>query len=78
MIELLPWSEGSFTRLFMRVDGPSGGVSLERLERALAKAALVVVMYGEVFAPILERLEREVEAVRRNDPVDRARRILES
>jgi len=31
-----------------------------------------------VFAPILERLEREVEAVRRNDPVDRARRILES
>jgi hypothetical protein len=53
-------------------------VTLERLERALALAAYIVVRYGKVYAPILERLEREVEAARKDDPVVRARKVLES
>jgi hypothetical protein len=32
---------------------------------------------GPVIAPVLERLEREVEKARRDDPRERARRILE-
>jgi hypothetical protein len=51
-------------------------VSLERLERALAVVAYVVLRHGAVYAPILERLEREVELARRNDPLTRAKRIL--
>jgi hypothetical protein len=51
-------------------------VSLERLERALAVVAYVVLRHGAVYAPILERLEREVEAARRDDPMMRAQRIL--
>lgn len=55
---------------------PAGCVSLERLERALAVVAYVVVRHGAVYAPILERLEREVEAARRDDPINRAKAIL--
>lgn len=58
--------------------GNNGEVSLERLERALAVVAYIVVRHGNVYAPILERLEREVEAARRNDPTVRAQRILEA
>ena len=54
----------------------NGEVTLERLERALAIVAYVVVQHGKVYAPILERLEREVEAARRDDPVLRARKLL--
>jgi hypothetical protein len=53
-------------------------VSLERLERALAVMAYVVLRHGAVYAPILARLEREVEAARRDDPLVRARRILDA
>lgn len=49
----------------------------ERLERALVYAAYIVVRYGPQYAPIVERLERELEAARREDPVERAKRILE-
>lgn len=51
-------------------------VTLERLERALAIVAYAVVQYGRVYAPILERLEREVEAARRDDPLLRAQKLL--
>jgi hypothetical protein len=51
--------------------------SLDKLERALAYVAAVVVRYGEAYAPILERLEREVEAARSNGATARARRILD-
>jgi hypothetical protein len=51
--------------------------SLEELERALAFVAAVVVRYGEAYAPILDRLDREVEAARRNGATARARRILD-
>lgn len=50
---------------------------VERLERALVYAAYIVVRYGPQYAPIVERLERELEAARREDPVERAKRILE-
>ena len=51
--------------------------SLEKLEQALAFMAQIVLRHGEVYAPILDRLEREVEAARRNGATARAQRILE-
>jgi hypothetical protein len=53
------------------------GVTLEELEDALKVVAYAVMRFGNVYAPIMERLEREVEAARRDDPRLRARRILE-
>jgi len=57
---------------------PGGLTRIERLERALALAAFVVLEHGETYAPILARLEREVERERRSDPKSRAARILEN
>lgn len=51
--------------------------SLEQLERALAFVAHIVVRHGEQYAPILDRLEREVEIARRDGATARAKRILE-
>lgn len=51
--------------------------SVERLERALVLAAYIVVRHGPQFAPIVERLESELAAALRDDPVERARRILQ-
>mgnify|MGYP000887929833 FL=1 len=51
--------------------------SLDDLERALALAAFLVARYGARFAPILERVEREIAEARRGDPAQRAQRILE-
>jgi hypothetical protein len=61
----------------MQSSQPTEYVSLERLERALAVVAYIVLRHGAVYAPILERLEREVEVARRDDPMIRAKRILE-
>lgn len=51
--------------------------TLKDLERALAMAAYIVLRHGHEYAPILDRLEREVERARKDDPQVRARRILE-
>jgi hypothetical protein len=51
---------------------------IERLECALALAAYIVLRHGSVYAPYIDRLERELEAARRNDPTERAKRILEA
>ncbi len=51
---------------------------IERMERALQLAAFVVVRHGPVYAPLFDRLERELEAARRSDPTERAKRILEA
>ena len=51
---------------------------IDRLERALVLAAYIVVRHGPVYAPYIDRLERELEAARQNDPMVRARRILET
>lgn len=39
--------------------------------------AQIVLRHGETYAPILERLEREVEIARRDGATARARRILQ-
>jgi hypothetical protein len=51
---------------------------IERLERALALAAYIVLRHGPIYAPYIDRLERELETARRNDPSERAKRILET
>jgi hypothetical protein len=57
----------------------TGAPSLtDRIERALVFAAYVVVTYGPQYSPIVDRLERELEAARRDDPVTRAQRILDA
>lgn len=54
-------------------------VTLERLRAALVLAAYVVARHGDVYAPILDRLEKEYkEAEAKGRPIDRARRILEA
>jgi hypothetical protein len=54
-------------------------VTLDRLEQALAVAAYAVVKYGAQFAPLFERMEREIEEARRrfDGPAERAARLLE-
>jgi hypothetical protein len=49
---------------------------IERLERALTLAAYIVLRHGLIYAPYVDRLEQELEAARRDDPTERARRIL--
>ena len=51
---------------------------VERLERALVLVAYIVLRHGPVYAPYIDRLERELEAARQNDPTERAKRILET
>jgi len=54
-------------------------VTIEELEEVIAFAAFVVLRYGEVYAPLLDRLESELIAMRRAQaPRDRARQILET
>jgi len=54
-------------------------ITIERLERALAVAAYMVVLHGPCAAPTFERLERELATMRSNhDAVGRAKRLLES
>lgn len=52
--------------------------SLAELEEALTGLAYIVLRHGEVYAPLMERLEREVEEAKRRAPsAVRARRILD-
>lgn len=51
-------------------------VTIERVRDALIVAARLVEYHGEAYAPIFERLEREmVEMQRRTGVAERARRI---
>lgn len=55
-----------------------GEVTLERLEKGVEQAALVVQVCGPEYAGIFERLERELYEFRqRQDPVARARAYLD-
>jgi hypothetical protein len=61
------------------INAPHLPVTLERLEHGLAIAAYLMELHGLVMAPIFEKLEREVEAMRRSqDAACRARRLLDS
>jgi hypothetical protein len=51
---------------------------IEALERALALAAYIVLRHGPIYAPYNDRLERELENARKNDPTERAKRILQT
>jgi hypothetical protein len=54
-------------------------VTIERLERALAVLAYLVVLDGPVVIPLFERMERELAAMRAQQAtVERAKRLLES
>ncbi|UVO35840.1 hypothetical protein KUL72_31705 [Bradyrhizobium arachidis] len=58
---------------------PDGEVTVERLERAVAVCAYIVVLDGPKRAPLFERLERELAVMRQTeDTVERAKRLLES
>lgn len=53
-------------------------VTIERLERALAAISYAILLDGPIYAPVLDRLEREIAAMRANeDAVSRARQYLE-
>jgi hypothetical protein len=53
-------------------------ITVERLERAQALCAYLVVLDGPVAIPWFERLEREVEAARKEqDSIVRAKALLE-
>jgi hypothetical protein len=57
----------------------SEAVTVERLERGLAVLAYLISRDGPVCAPLYEKLERELEALRNSeDTVSRAKRLLES
>jgi hypothetical protein len=49
----------------------------ERVQRALVSVAYIVATHGPQYGPILARLEREEADLQANDPIARARRILE-
>ena len=50
-----------------------------RLRHGLAVAAYIVVRHGDAYAPILDRLQAELDAMqRRQSPAERARRVLAS
>lgn len=55
-----------------------GSPLIGRLERALVLAAYIVLRHGPVYAPYVDRLEKELETARRNDPIEHAKRILET
>lgn len=50
--------------------------SVEDLEHTLAVVARAVINFGPAYAPILKRLEAELEHARREDPVAHAKRLL--
>ena len=58
---------------------PGQPFEIRHVEAAIKAVAYAVVVHGEVYAPILDRLEAELaEMHRRRRPVDRAKAILEA
>ena len=54
-------------------------VTIERLERGLMLLAYLIDRYGDAHVPMYERLERELETLKRSeDTKDRARQRLEA
>ena len=51
---------------------------IERLEWALVLVAYIVIRHGSVYAPYIDRLARELEKARRDEPTERAKRVLET
>jgi len=52
-------------------------ITIAELEECQAYVAELIVRFGDVYAPIFDRLEREISALRaKDDVVSRARRLL--
>ncbi|WP_334150966.1 hypothetical protein [Hyphomicrobium sp.] len=68
--------DGQALRVFASKKNVPSRSLTERIERALVLAAYIVVRHGPVYAPIVARLERELEVARRTDPTEQAKRIL--
>jgi hypothetical protein len=61
----------------MPIKTKSDEITLERLERALATVSYAILLDGPIYAPILERLEREIAAWHaKEDVVSRAQQYL--
>jgi hypothetical protein len=59
--------------------GPQAPITIERVERGLALLAYLMSRDGPVLAPLFEKLERELDAMRTSeDTVGRAKRLLEN
>jgi hypothetical protein len=59
-------------------EGDKDSVSLEEWEHCLKIVSYCVLRIGPALAPVLERVEREVERARRNHPMVRAPQHLEA
>ena len=58
---------------------PGRPIEVRHVEAAIKAVAYAVVAHGEVYGPILDRLEAELaEMQRRRRPADRARAILDA
>jgi hypothetical protein len=55
---------------------PRSGIDIQRIEEALIIVAKLV-SEDPIYAPIFERLEKELKAAKTIDPVERARKIVE-
>jgi hypothetical protein len=56
-----------------------GVVTIERVERGLAVLAYMMSLDGPVYAPLFEKLEKELEMLRNNeDTAARAKRLLDA
>ncbi|MEY9436595.1 hypothetical protein [Bradyrhizobium elkanii] len=52
-------------------------ITEKRLLDAIAVVSEVIILHGVKYAPLLDRLEQELEAIRRyEDPISRARHHL--
>ncbi|MGY3527725.1 hypothetical protein ACVILK_000481 [Bradyrhizobium embrapense] len=55
----------------------SAPITEKRLLDAIALVSQVIILHGPKYAPLLDRLEQELDALKRyDDPVSRARRHL--
>jgi len=76
--ELPDYKSGAFSVVAPKIVAAGPTLALvERLERALVFAAQIVLKYGPAHAPYIDRLEMELEKARKDDPTERAKRILE-
>lgn len=53
-------------------------MTIARIERALVAAAYIVATHGPEYAWLMRRLEDALEEAKRDDPVARAKAILEA
>ena len=61
----------------MTVPARQSRMSVDTLRAYRVFIAWVVVEYGPGYAPLLDRVERDLEEAKRLDPVQRARNVLE-